>query len=182
MRDEFIKVVTMRRNDNENMNLACIVMCMTATQIPGTDTSPQTQTLNIKSSTLNPKPQTPNPKPQSPNPKPQTPSSKPQIPNHRPQTSTPIPQTPNPKTPNPTPQTPNLKPQTPHPNPKPQTPNPKSRTSIPQTWLDAVGSRSHGISSPLQWSEREIFIDNILVQVHWIIEMIVVERPCAMGG
>ena len=29
--------------------------------------------------------------------------------------------------------------------------------------------------------EREIFIDNLLVRVHWIIEMIVVERPCAMG-
>ena len=29
--------------------------------------------------------------------------------------------------------------------------------------------------------EREIFIDNLLVRVHWIIEMIVVEWPCAMG-
>jgi len=29
--------------------------------------------------------------------------------------------------------------------------------------------------------EREIFIDNLLVRVYWIIEMIVVERPCAMG-
>ena len=29
--------------------------------------------------------------------------------------------------------------------------------------------------------EREIFIDNLLVRVHCIIEMIVVERPCAMG-
>ena len=29
--------------------------------------------------------------------------------------------------------------------------------------------------------EREIFIDNLLVRVNWIIEMIVVERPCAMG-
>ena len=28
---------------------------------------------------------------------------------------------------------------------------------------------------------REIFIDNLLVRVHWIIEMIVVERPCAKG-
>ena len=30
-------------------------------------------------------------------------------------------------------------------------------------------------------AEREIFIDNLLVRVHWLIEMIVVERPCAMG-
>ena len=30
-------------------------------------------------------------------------------------------------------------------------------------------------------AEREIFIDNLLVQVHWIIKMIVEERPCAMG-
>ena len=30
-------------------------------------------------------------------------------------------------------------------------------------------------------AEREIFVDNLLVRVHWIIEMIVVERPCAMG-
>ena len=28
---------------------------------------------------------------------------------------------------------------------------------------------------------REIFIDNLLVRVHWITEMIVVERPGAMG-
>ena len=29
--------------------------------------------------------------------------------------------------------------------------------------------------------ERDLFIDHLLVQVYWIIEMIVVERPCAMG-
>ena len=29
--------------------------------------------------------------------------------------------------------------------------------------------------------EREIFIDNLLVRVHWIIEVIVVGRPFAMG-
>jgi len=29
--------------------------------------------------------------------------------------------------------------------------------------------------------EREVFFDNLLVRVHWIIEMIVIERPCAMG-
>ena len=29
--------------------------------------------------------------------------------------------------------------------------------------------------------EREIFIDNLLVRVHLIIEMILVDRPCVMG-
>jgi len=29
--------------------------------------------------------------------------------------------------------------------------------------------------------EREIFIDNLLVQIHLIIQMILVDRPCAMG-
>ena len=29
--------------------------------------------------------------------------------------------------------------------------------------------------------KREIFIDNLLVRVHLIIEMILVDRPCAMG-
>ena len=29
--------------------------------------------------------------------------------------------------------------------------------------------------------ERDIVVDNLLVRVHWIVEMIVVERPCAMG-
>ena len=29
--------------------------------------------------------------------------------------------------------------------------------------------------------ERKIFGDNLLVRVRWIIEMIVAERPCAMG-
>ena len=29
--------------------------------------------------------------------------------------------------------------------------------------------------------EREFFIDNLLVRVHLIIEMILVDQPCAMG-
>jgi len=29
--------------------------------------------------------------------------------------------------------------------------------------------------------EREIVIDNLLVRIHLIIEMILVDRPCAMG-
>ena len=30
--------------------------------------------------------------------------------------------------------------------------------------------------------EREFFIANLPVQIHLIIEMILVDRPCAMGG
>jgi len=29
--------------------------------------------------------------------------------------------------------------------------------------------------------EREFFIDNLLVRIHLIIEMSLVDRPCAMG-
>jgi len=32
-----------------------------------------------------------------------------------------------------------------------------------------------------QVPEREFFIDNLLVRIHLIIEMILVDRPCAMG-
>ena len=41
--------------------------------------------------------------------------------------------------------------------------------------------------TPTEWErhaacrEREFFIGNLLVRVHWIVEMIVVEWPCAMG-
>ena len=30
-------------------------------------------------------------------------------------------------------------------------------------------------------SERDFFVDNLLVRIHLIIEMIPVDRPCAMG-
>ena len=30
-------------------------------------------------------------------------------------------------------------------------------------------------------AEREFLIDNLLVRIHLIIEMILVDRPCAMG-
>ena len=30
--------------------------------------------------------------------------------------------------------------------------------------------------------EGEFFIDNLLVRIHLIIEMILVDRPCAMGA
>jgi hypothetical protein len=35
--------------------------------------------------------------------------------------------------------------------------------------------------SSLPLIERGFFIDNLLVRIHWIIEMILVDRPCAMG-
>ena len=31
-------------------------------------------------------------------------------------------------------------------------------------------------------SERDFFIDNLLVRIHLIIEMFLVDRSCAMGG
>ena len=43
---------------------------------------------------------------------------------------------------------------------------------------DGVEEEKKGI--PL-CREREIFIDNLLVRVHLIIEMIFVDRPCATG-
>ena len=30
-------------------------------------------------------------------------------------------------------------------------------------------------------TQREFFIDNLLVRIHLIIEMILVDRPCAIG-
>ena len=38
-----------------------------------------------------------------------------------------------------------------------------------------------GSGTGLDAREREIFIDNLLVRVHIIIEMISVDRPCATG-
>ena len=43
------------------------------------------------------------------------------------------------------------------------------------------GPRSQGGALPQDSTEREIFIDNLLVRVHLIIEMILVDRPCATG-
>ena len=37
-------------------------------------------------------------------------------------------------------------------------------------------------SGCLPTPEREFFIDSLLVRIHLIIEMILVDRPCAMGG
>ena len=38
--------------------------------------------------------------------------------------------------------------------------------------------RQLGVAQP---AERDFFIDNLLVRIHLIIEMILVDRPCAMG-
>jgi len=38
-----------------------------------------------------------------------------------------------------------------------------------------------GPDADAEHGERECFIDNLLVRIHLIIEMIVVDRPCAMG-
>ena len=31
------------------------------------------------------------------------------------------------------------------------------------------------------WKEREFFIEFLVVRIHLIVEMILVDRPCAMG-
>ena len=36
-------------------------------------------------------------------------------------------------------------------------------------------------TEPVESGEREIFIANLLVRIQFIIEMILVDRPCAMG-
>ena len=39
-----------------------------------------------------------------------------------------------------------------------------------------------GLPGPSACLEREMFIDNLLVRIHIIIEMTLVDRPCAIGG
>ena len=38
-----------------------------------------------------------------------------------------------------------------------------------------------GIQRTVYPTEREFFMDNLLVRIHLIMEMILVDRPCAMG-
>jgi len=40
--------------------------------------------------------------------------------------------------------------------------------------------RSSSVTSLILSRERELFIDNLLVRIHLIIEMISVDRPCSM--
>ena len=61
--------------------------------------------------------------------------------------------------------------------------NPLSLAISPNINLP-VGTRIslEGLSgAPETLNEREFFIDNLLVRIHLIIEMILVDRPCAMG-
>ena len=71
-----------------------------------------------------------------------------------------------PQTPNPKPQTPNPKPQTP--NPKPQTPNPKPQDQHFGIKHSFLASTQRSTSR----TERELFIDNLLVRIPFIIVMI----------
>ena len=52
-----------------------------------------------------------------------------------------------------------------------------------ERWGVRVGGQ-HIIASGQGWGsmDREFFIDNLMVRIHLIIEMILVDRPCAMGG
>jgi len=56
------------------------------------------------------------------------------------------------------------------PNPKP---HPEPETCVPHCFID-ISMQPHIL-------ERKFFIDNLLVQIHLLIEMILVDRPCAMG-
>jgi hypothetical protein len=44
-----------------------------------------------------------------------------------------------------------------------------------------AGLDTGAVSLPHSHLEREFFIDNLLVRIHFIIEIILVDRPCAMG-
>jgi len=47
--------------------------------------------------------------------------------------------------------------------------------------IDRKGMDIMGISQVGKSAEREFFIDNLLARIYFIIEMIIVDRPCAMG-
>ena len=52
------------------------------------------------------------------------------------------------------------------------------------SWTDTYSGKTYTweVSSCRPHSEREFFIDNLLVRIHLIIEMILVDRPCAVGA
>ena len=83
---------------------------------------------------------------------------------------------PTPHTPHPTPHTLNPTPQTPHPKPR-QVTSPDRQSSLLTTYWPK-STLSHAGHKPRQ---TEFFVDNLLVRMHLIIEMILVDRPCAMG-
>ena len=72
-----------------------------------------------------------------------------------------------------------------NPNPKLSTPNWNLKT-LPNLWTVTEPYSSlfpkPEIRNPKPFAqEREFLIDNLLVRIHLIIEMILVDRPCAMG-
>jgi len=57
---------------------------------------------------------------------------------------------------------------------------------VNSTAITSTSHHSHLSSVPLaitppRLPEREFFIDNLLVRVHLFVEMILVDRPCAIG-
>ena len=64
-------------------------------------------------------------------------------------------------------------------DPKPYTQIPKSEISHHPETLSPRGEGG-GLESA-ETPKREFLIDNLLVQIYLIIEMTLVDRPCAMG-
>ena len=54
-------------------------------------------------------------------------------------------------------------------------------TLRPQAQLPAPQDRAPGRLCGNPYREKEFFIDNLLVRIHLIIEMVLVDRPCAIG-
>jgi len=53
--------------------------------------------------------------------------------------------------------------------------------SISHTFTGYTKTALSAYGRPVISREREFFTDNLLVQIHLIIEMILVDRSCAMG-
>ena len=50
----------------------------------------------------------------------------------------------------------------------------------PEVCADEVSVEVKMTSGAAKKRDIEFFIDNLLVQIHFIIELIIVDRPCAM--
>jgi len=57
----------------------------------------------------------------------------------------------------------------------------KKKKSVPSCALGQMQLPWQSWRADVQICQREFFIDNLLVRIHLIIEMILVDRPCAMG-
>ena len=59
--------------------------------------------------------------------------------------------------------------------------------TVPAMAPGAARRAARAVCGPMSYvckhpeTEREFFIDNLLVQIHVIIEIFLVDRPCAMG-